>query len=82
MGPVSHFDLWRLDGAAALAELNWHEAREGVVIVEWPDRLGAARPSPALAVTLSPVAADARRARVAGWPSERLALLLSPTIAP
>ncbi len=38
---LHHFDLWRLDGPAGLVELGWDEARAGVVIVEWPDRLWA-----------------------------------------
>ena len=37
---LHHFDLWRLDGPGGLVELGWDEARAGVVIVEWPDRLG------------------------------------------
>src|SRR3569833_772391 len=35
LGPVAHFDLWRLAGAADLAELGWDEARQGIVLVEW-----------------------------------------------
>lgn len=50
---VAHFDLWRLDGPGALTELGWDEAREGVVIVEWPDRLGPQRPDDALVVTMA-----------------------------
>lgn len=53
-GPVSHFDLWRLDGESALEEMGWDEAREGIVLVEWPDRLGSLTPEEALVVTLSP----------------------------
>jgi tRNA threonylcarbamoyladenosine biosynthesis protein TsaE len=63
-----HFDLWRLDGPAGLAELGWDEARDDVVLVEWPDRLGARRPADALAVTLAPVSDGARRASLSGWP--------------
>lgn len=68
-GPAFHFDLWRLDGPADLAELGWDEAREGIVLVEWPDRLGALRPDDALTIALAPGAAeDERRATLAGWP--------------
>jgi tRNA threonylcarbamoyladenosine biosynthesis protein TsaE len=66
-GPVAHFDLWRLDGAADLAELGWDEARHGIVLVEWPDRLGALRPADALAIALEPEG-DGRRAVITGWP--------------
>ncbi len=74
IGPVHHFDLWRLDGPAAVAELGWDDARDGVVLVEWPDRLGALRPGDALTVTLGLADGDARRAVLTGWPGrlERL----------
>ncbi|GBQ95667.1 ATP/GTP hydrolase [Acetobacter nitrogenifigens DSM 23921 = NBRC 105050] len=75
---VAHFDLWRLDGPEALEELGWDDARAGIVLVEWPERLGALAPSGALHVTLTPVpvesvedfaAEDAPRiAVVEGWP--------------
>ena len=68
-GPAFHFDLWRLDGPADLAELGWDEAREGIVLVEWPDRLGTLRPEGALTITLAPGADDDQRvATLAGWP--------------
>lgn len=71
-GPVAHFDLWRLDGPAALAELGWEAARQHIVLVEWPDRLGALRPDDALTITLSLNGPTARRAVLHGW-EDRLA---------
>lgn len=65
IGLVQHFDLWRLDGAAALQELGWDEA--DAAIVEWPDRLGPFRPRDALTVTLAHAGGDARRAILTGW---------------
>lgn len=65
IGPVSHFDLWRLDGPAALAELGWDEAE--TVLVEWPDRLGPLAPAGALQVRLEPAADGGRVATLAGW---------------
>ncbi|WP_137179693.1 tRNA (adenosine(37)-N6)-threonylcarbamoyltransferase complex ATPase subunit type 1 TsaE [Roseomonas sp. AR75] len=63
-----HYDLWRLDGPADLAELGWDEAREGIVLVEWPDRLGALAPADALTVALAAGAAeDERIATLTGW---------------
>ena len=53
LGMVHHFDLWRLDGPAALPELGWDDARADIVLVEWPDRLGPFRPADALTVALS-----------------------------
>ncbi len=64
---LHHFDLWRLDGPGALAELGWDEARQDVVLVEWPDRLGALRPADALTICLDPVGETARHATISGW---------------
>ncbi len=68
IGTVHHFDLWRLNGPSGLAELGWEEARDGIVLVEWPDRLGALRPADALTVALFPTGAESRRAVLTGWP--------------
>lgn len=74
-GPAHHFDLYRLDGPAGLAELGWDEAREGIVLVEWPDRLGAEAPADALRIVLTPCEAEeARQAVISGWDA-RLARL-------
>jgi tRNA threonylcarbamoyladenosine biosynthesis protein TsaE len=68
LGLIRHFDLWRLDGPAAMAELGWDDAQDGIVLVEWPERLGALRPADALVLTLVPLDGDARRAELSGWP--------------
>jgi tRNA threonylcarbamoyladenosine biosynthesis protein TsaE len=68
LGAVHHFDLWRLDGPAALGELGWDEARDDIVLVEWPDRLGPLRPDDALTVALRPGPGDTRTAVLSGWP--------------
>lgn len=75
LGPVHHFDLWRLDGPDDVAELGWDEARDGIVLVEWPDRLGPLAPPDALRIALHPGAGEAREADAQGWPGrlERLA---------
>jgi len=52
-GPVWHYDLWRLADDKGLAELGWDEALTGIVLVEWPDRLGRQTPARATRVTLS-----------------------------
>ncbi|HUB11408.1 MAG TPA: tRNA (adenosine(37)-N6)-threonylcarbamoyltransferase complex ATPase subunit type 1 TsaE [Acetobacteraceae bacterium] len=67
-GVVHHFDLWRLGGPDALAELGWDEARNDIALVEWPDRLGALRPPDALTIALNPSGEEARRATLSGWP--------------
>ena len=68
IGTVYHFDLWRLTGPGGLAELGWDEARDGIVLVEWPDRLGALRPADALTVALQPTGDESRHAVLSGWP--------------
>jgi tRNA threonylcarbamoyladenosine biosynthesis protein TsaE len=71
-GRVHHFDLWRLDGPGALPELGWDDALEDIVLVEWPDRLGALAPPDALHLEFELAEGDARIVRVEGW-SGRLA---------
>lgn len=75
LGPVAHFDLWRLDGPHALNELGWDDAAAGITLVEWPDRLGPLRPDDALTLRLALGDGDARHASLTGWPNrlERLA---------
>ncbi len=67
-GLVHHFDFWRLDGPAALTELGWDDARAGIVLAEWPQRLGPLRPPEALELRMELLAGDARRAVLTGWP--------------
>ncbi|MFN6253869.1 MAG: tRNA (adenosine(37)-N6)-threonylcarbamoyltransferase complex ATPase subunit type 1 TsaE [Acetobacteraceae bacterium] len=67
-GPAHHFDLYRLSGPEGLAELGWEEAREGIVLVEWPERLGPLAPPDALRIHLTPGAAEeARHVVLQGW---------------
>lgn len=64
-----HFDLYRLSGPGDLVELGWEEAREGLVLVEWPERLGAERPAEALTIAMAHGAAEEERiATLSGWP--------------
>ena len=51
-GTYWHFDLYRLETPEQVFELGWEEAlAEGIVLIEWPERLGALLP-PHLSVTL------------------------------
>ena len=63
------------DGSAALEELGWRELRRGIVVVEWPDRLGALRPDGALRIRIEHGEGDDRTATLDGWPEARLAVL-------
>lgn len=66
-----HFDLWRLAGPEDLTELGWDEARQGIALVEWPERLGPLAPPEALHVTLAMAGDAGRAATLTGW-SDRL----------
>jgi tRNA threonylcarbamoyladenosine biosynthesis protein TsaE len=77
---VHHFDLWRLDGPDALTELGWEDALRDVVLVEWPERLGAFLPEHALTVALAMAGDAARHATLTGWP-DRLPALLEEALA-
>jgi len=52
-GTVFHYDLWRLSGPDELAELGWDEALAGIVLVEWPERLGDDIPAGAMWISLA-----------------------------
>ena len=56
-----HFDLYRLSGPAEVPELGWEEARQGILLVEWPDRLGPLKPEGALEISLAPGATEGAR---------------------
>jgi tRNA threonylcarbamoyladenosine biosynthesis protein TsaE len=60
-GTFWHFDLYRLEAPEQVYELGWEDAlAEGIVLVEWPQRLGPLLPKH-LSVTLE-VNGDGRRA--------------------
>ena len=67
-GTVHHFDLWRLTGPDGLAELGWDDARDDIVLVEWPDRLAHLAPDRSLTIRLDPGIGESRIAHVDGWP--------------
>jgi tRNA threonylcarbamoyladenosine biosynthesis protein TsaE len=62
---LHHFDLWRLGGPEGLPELGWDEARAGVVLVEWPDRLGGLHPPGAIELNIMPQPSGLREVRMA-----------------
>jgi len=65
-GVFWHFDLYRLETPEQVFELGWEEARvDGVVLVEWAERLGPLLPRERLTVSLS-VEGEGRRAILEG----------------
>lgn len=69
--PVAHVDLYRLDGRAETQELGLEEyLLDSLLIIEWPDRLGAGLWDHALHLTIDNDESGGRRltARVPdGW---------------
>lgn len=63
---IWHFDLWRLTGFTALEELGWDEAQAGIILVEWPDRLGPLTPEAALSITFAHATPHGREITLAG----------------
>jgi len=62
-GPLWHFDLYRIADARELDELGLDDAlRDGITLVEWPDRMGRLAPASALTLHIAPTAgADSPR---------------------
>lgn len=60
--PVAHVDLYRLDDPAECEELGLEEYRQdGVLLVEWPERLGDRLWADALIIDIEPAEGGARR---------------------
>lgn len=55
-GEIFHFDLYRTEDPEDVYALGWEEAlAEGIVIIEWPERLGTLKPAKSLDIRLSGV---------------------------
>lgn len=65
-GPLHHLDLYRLERPDQLSQIGWEEilASHGLVLVEWPERAGAALPSTVRRIRLAHLAADPNRRQV------------------
>lgn len=51
---IYHFDLYRLEDPEEIFEIGWEDAvSSGIVLVEWPERLGPYRPKSAVTVRIS-----------------------------
>lgn len=60
--PVAHVDLYRIEDPDNLIELGLDEYREdGVLLIEWPERMGAALWPDAVRIHLDPTPDGARR---------------------
>ena len=69
---IWHADLYRLTDPSETDELGLTEAMEqAICVIEWPDRLGDARPDAALDITLTATDADEHRILTAAWSTPR-----------
>jgi tRNA threonylcarbamoyladenosine biosynthesis protein TsaE len=67
LGPIWHFDLYRLDSPEQVWELGFEEAlADGISLIEWPERIGALLPARRLDVSLRIEADEARVATLSG----------------
>lgn len=65
-GVFWHFDLYRLEAPQQVFELGWEEARaDGIVLVEWAERLGDLLPQKRLTLALS-IEGEGRRVMIEG----------------
>lgn len=60
---IWHFDLYRLSDPSEIYEIGWEEALDqGILLIEWPERLGDLAPDQAIHVNItSPRNAPERR---------------------
>lgn len=65
-GPLHHLDLYRLERPEQLAQIGWDDVlrSSGLVLVEWPERAGAALPPTVQRIRLAHLAADPARRQV------------------
>lgn len=69
---IWHFDLYRLKSPEETLELGIEDAfAEGIVLVEWPDRLGSMKPREHLELRLAIAGDGARRAMLLPTPAWR-----------
>ncbi len=60
--PVLHIDLYRVDDPREIDELGLEDARDdSLLLIEWPERMGAGLWKDVLALTLTPEPSGARR---------------------
>jgi tRNA threonylcarbamoyl adenosine modification protein YjeE len=63
--PIWHFDLYRLTSPEEIYEIGWEEALgQALVLIEWPERLGALLPSRRTDVTLTSVPGQANHRQI------------------
>jgi tRNA threonylcarbamoyladenosine biosynthesis protein TsaE len=67
--PLWHVDLYRIEDSSEIEELALDEAEGGALVIEWPERLGAALPQSALRLRIATTAAGDRALTAEGPPA-------------
>lgn len=53
LGPLYHYDLYRLEDAQDVYELGWEDSlSEGISLIEWPERLMGMKPAEMLDISI------------------------------
>ncbi len=61
-GTIWHFDLYRIHTPEEIYEIGWEEAlSDGIVLIEWPERLGTLLPAKRNAVIFEDLSATSRK---------------------
>lgn len=54
-GTIWHFDLYRLEDEDEIYEIGWEEAlSDGILLIEWPERLGSLLPKKRTEIKITP----------------------------
>lgn len=64
MAAIWHFDLYRLEDAQEIYEIGWEDALSGIILLEWPQRLGNLVPKHATRITIETLGGESRRITV------------------
>lgn len=65
--PLYHFDLYRLERAAELEDIDFFETAEaglGLTVIEWADRFPGEMPADRVEITLAVLSEDVRELRI------------------
>ncbi len=64
-GPIWHFDLYRLSDPEEIYNIGWEEAlASGIVLVEWPSKLGALKPKNAQTISIETQGPESRTIKI------------------
>lgn len=74
-GPLAHLDLYRLSESSEIYALGWDELRLGMMLVEWPERLGPLLPAGRVEVNMAFGPDENQRVLTLTADNERLAVL-------